>query len=444
MLRSLSGAVSGLRNHQTKLDVVGNNIANVNTVGFKSEMARFQDIFSQTIKGASAPAAGRGGTNPLQVGLGMNVSSTTTVHTGGAISSTSRETDLAIEGSGFFIVSDGVQNFYTRDGSFVRAYTGELLNANGLVLMGWEAEKKYVDAAGNAVLPDAANAIEVYEVNTAGALSKINIPLGEEMLAKSTENIVFAGNLDSGAEVGDVYEYVTYFYDSLGNRYNLFFEFEKTDSNTWEYDVSFTNADGDVVDSSGLTMNDIEIEFTPGGNFFIADPSAPPDYSFTIPAGELGDPTDVGARDVNITLDFSFLNQLSSPSSLVNKHSDGYAAGEMVSFNIEQSGIVTGSYSNGLNRTLGQIALASFSNPEGLMKLGSNLFDFTVNSGDPRIGVAGELGRGMIQARALEMSNVDLAHEFTEMITASRGYQANARVISTSDEVLVELINIKR
>ena len=143
----------------------------------------------------------------------------------------------------------------------------------------------------------------------------------------------------------------------------------------------------------------------------------------------------------------SVSNQLKDPndkSSIVVKSQDGYAAGEMVSFNIEQSGIVTGSYSNGLNRTLGQIALASFSNPEGLLKVGSNLFDFTVNSGDPRIGVAGELGRGMIQARALEMSNVDLAYEFTEMITASRGYQANARVISTSDEVLMELINIKR
>ena len=176
-----------MRNHQTKLNVVGNNIANVNTVGFKSEMARFQDNFSQTVKGASAPAAGRGGTNPVQVGLGMNISSTTTVHTGGAITSTSRETDLAIEGSGFFIVSDGVQNFYTRDGSFARAYTGELLNANGLVLMGWEAEKKYFDADGNPVLPDAVNAIEEYEINTSGPLSKINIPLGEEMMARATK-----------------------------------------------------------------------------------------------------------------------------------------------------------------------------------------------------------------------------------------------------------------
>lgn len=443
MLRSLSGAVSGLRNHQTKLDVVGNNIANVNTVGFKSEMARFQDIFSQTVKGASAPAAGRGGTNPVQVGLGMNISSTTTVHTGGAITSTSRETDLAIEGSGFFIVSDGVQNFYTRDGSFARAYTGELLNANGLVLMGWEAEKKYFDADGNPVLPDAVNAIEEYEINTSGPLSKINIPLGEEMMARATRNIVFAGNLNSGAAVGDVFEYVTYFFDSLGNRYNLFFEFTKTAENTWEYGVTFSDAEGDVVNVTGMADN--EITFTPGGSFHIPDPDNPPDYTFTIDAASLGD--DVGARNVAITLDFSFVNQLKDPndkSSIVVKSQDGYAAGEMVSFNIEQSGIVTGSYSNGLNRTLGQIALASFSNPEGLLKVGSNLFDFTVNSGDPRIGVAGELGRGMIQARALEMSNVDLAYEFTEMITASRGYQANARVISTSDEVLMELINIKR
>ena len=175
----------------------------------------------------------------------------------------------------------------------------------------------------------------------------------------------------------------------------------------------------------------------------MADPDDDPTiYSLAINAGDLGG--DVGARDVHITLDFSLLNQFSSPNSLTVKAQDGYAAGELVSFNVEQSGVVTGSYSNGLNRILGQVALASFSNPEGLMKAGSNLFDYTVNSGDPRIGVPGEMGRGLIQSRALEMSNVDLAHEFTEMITTSRGYQANARVISTSDEVLTELINIKR
>jgi flagellar hook protein FlgE len=439
MLRSLSSAVSGLRNHQNKLDVVGNNIANVNTVGYKSEIVRFQDIFSQTIKGANAPAAGRGGTNPVQVGLGMALSSTTTVHTGGAITATERETDLAIEGNGYFIINDGIQDYYTRDGSFSRDYSGELVTAGGLKLMGWMAEKSYEDENGDPAEPDDPEAIEVYSIDTTEPLREIVIPIGEELLARSTENIVFAGNLDSGAKEGGKYPYATYFYDSLGNRYNLFFEFEKSSENTWAYTAFFNDAEGARVD---VTTGGDPIKFTPGGSYHVEDPDDPPDFAFTIDAGDLGD--DIGARNVQITLDFSLLKQFSSDSSLFLKSQDGYSAGELVSFNVEQSGVITGSYSNGLNRSLGQVALASFSNPEGLMKVGSNYFNFTVNSGDPRVGTPGEMGKGFIQSRALEMSNVDLAFEFTEMITTSRGYQANARVISTSDEVLTELINIKR
>lgn len=443
MLRSLSSAVSGLRNHQNKLDVVGNNISNVNTVGFKSEMVRFQDIFSQTVRGANAPAAGRGGTNPVQVGLGMALSSTTTIHNGGAVTATERETDLAIDGNGFFVVSDGVQNYFTRDGSFARGYSGELLTAGGLNLMGWQLEYSYEDEKGNPVNPGDPGAIKVAKPNTSKDMIKINIPLGEEMIAQATNSIKFAGNLNSGAKTGDdgAYEYVTYFYDSLGNRYNLVFEFTKNDENEWEYTVScYDEKNNQVTVEMGA---DKVISFAEDGSFFVEDPDAPPDYSFTIGEDELGS----GAAAVNIKLDFSLLTQLKDPndrSSIVVKSQDGYPAGELVSFNIEQSGKVTGSYSNGYNRALGWVALASFSNPEGLIKVGSNLFNFTVNSGDPRIGVPGDMGRGLIQSRALEMSNVDLAYEFTEMITTSRGYQANARVISTSDEVLTELINIKR
>jgi flagellar hook protein FlgE len=427
-----------LRNHQTKLDVVGNNIANVNTVGFKSETVRFQDIFNQTLKGASAPAAGRGGTNPVQVGLGMNISAITTMHNQGAITSTGRETDLAIEGNGFFIVNGGGRDFYTRDGTFTRDPSGELVNAAGLKVMGWMAEISYIDEDGNPVDPDDPAAIVVYKVNNNGPLSAIDIPLGEDMLAKATENMVFAGNLNSNMEVGDTYDYITYFYDSLGNRYSLIFTFEKTDANEWSYEAEFINAEGDVT---SVTVSTDPITFTPGGKFYF-DPANPPEFTLEIDAADLG--PDVGARNVYINLDFSNLNQLSDENAVVNKGNDGYPAGEMVAFNIEQSGVVTGVYANGLMRVIGQIAMATFANPEGLMKLGGNLYDATTNSGDPRVGAAGTMDRGLIQSRAYEMSNVDLAFEFTEMITTSRGYQANARMISTSDEMLIELINIKR
>ncbi len=440
MLRSLSTAISGLRNHQTKLDVVGNNISNVNTVGYKYETVHFQDIFSQTLKDANAPENGRGGTNPLQVGVGMALSSTSTSHTQGAITSTSRETDVAIEGNGFFVVSDGIQNYYTRDGSFIRGNTGELATANGFKLMGWAAEKIFVDENGVPV-DDPQDAVdEVYEIDTTKPLSSILIPLGEETLAKATENIVFAGNLNSesvaeGEDGFDPYDYMTYFYDSLGNRHDMTVEFKKTAENEWGYALSFTDADGNIVEIEG----DDSLLFTEGGTL-ISDLANPSDYSFTIDAETLG----TGSRDIAVTLDFSALNQYSSSTTAFVRDQDGFAAGELSSFTIEASGVVTGTYSNGMIRELGQIALASFANPEGMVKRGSNLFDFTGNSGDPRIGLPGEQGRGMLKSCALEMSNVDLAFEFSEMITTSRGYQANARVISTSDEVLVELINVKR
>lgn len=407
MLRSLSTAVSGLRNHQTKLDVVGNNIANVNTVGFKYGVARFQDIFSQTLRGATAPLGGTGGINPMQVGLGMGISSIATVHEQGAITGTGRETDLAINGRGFFIVSDGYQNYYTRDGSFTRDASGVLVNANGLRLLGWVGE----------------------ETDTSQPLGEICIPLGESMIARATENMVFTGNLDAGAADDGTYTYPTYVYDSLGNMHYITVTFTKTAANTWSYEF-FDSAD------PPNSLGDGELVFTSEGVF---DPenSSINDVSLDLSNG--------ATTPLSITPDFTALTQLASDeSNVLLKGQDGFAAGELATFNIESTGIITGTYTNGMVRQIAQIAMASFINPEGLLKMGSNLYTVSSNSGEARIGLPGADGRGEIQSRALEMSNVDLANEFTELITTSRGFQANTRVISTSDEVLLELINIKR
>jgi flagellar hook protein FlgE len=176
MLRSLSTAVSGLRNHQTKLDAIGNNIANVNTVAYKSGQVRFQDIFSQTLRGATAPQDGRGGLNPMQIGLGMEVSSINTLHTPGAITSTGRETDLAIEGNGFFVVSDGFQQYYTRDGTFTRDSSGILVNANGLRLLGWVIEGGVENGDENEVENEGNGVENGEEVKFFGTLSEIHIP----------------------------------------------------------------------------------------------------------------------------------------------------------------------------------------------------------------------------------------------------------------------------
>lgn len=436
MLRSLSAAISGMRNHQTKLDVVGNNIANVNTVSYKYEAARFQDSFSQTLKGASASLQGRGGTNPIQVGLGMELSSINTVHTQGAITGTGRETDLAIEGRGFFVVSDGRQDYYTRDGTFVRDASGILTNANGLRLLGWALEEGK----------------NIEELDTLKRPTEIMIPVGEKMAAKPTNNIVFAGNLDArigeedvgtGSDEEQGFVCRTSIFDSLGNEHILRFTFIRDSENVWRFEVGreITEEDGT------LSLQELELDgeqiiyFTTFGNYKPFDENDEEyTYVLTIDSGDLEN----GADDLAIELDFSSLTQLASSSSAFVRLQDGYYPGDLATFNIDELGVITATYTNGYECPIAQLALADFSNPEGLLKMGSNLYDSTFNSGDPRLGTPGFMGRGLIRAKSLEMSNVDLANEFTEMITTSRAFQANSRVISTSDEILLELVNLKR
>jgi len=418
MLRSLSTAVSGLRNNQTRLDVIGNNIANVNTVSYKSTAVRFQEIFNQTMRGATAPGAERGGMNPVQIGLGMALAAIDTNHGQGAISSTGRETDLAIEGRGFFVVGSGNQNHFTRDGSFSRDAAGLLVNAAGHRLMGWTL-------ANGAAL------------DTTQPLGSIHIPLGEEMIASPTQTIRFSGNLDARSAVGDTYSHPVNVFDSLGNKHPLLFVFTKDPAvNLWTMRVQrFDAATANFVDIPGYAAR---LAFTNTGEFIApngAGGSDIPPFAFDFGAG---------AAEVTIGFDFSATTQVASSSNVIAREQDGFAPGEMVSFSIESTGKVAGTYSNGMTREIGQIALASFANPQGLVKLGSNLYTVSSNSGEARIGAAGTEGRGLIQSGALEMSNVDLAQEFTDMITTSRAFQANTRMISASDEILVELLNIKR
>lgn len=403
MLRSLSTAVSGLRGHQIKLDVIGNNIANVNTVAFKKSQARFEDLLSQTMQGATAPAA-RGGVNPSQVGMGMRVSSILGNNYQGPIQNTDRETDLAIEGAGYFIVSDGRQNYYTRDGSFSRDASGHLVNVNGLRLMGWAG------TAGSAV----------------AELTPLHIPLGEQAVARATSQIDFAGNLDLQTGAGDSYRREQYVYDSLGRCHYIEFVFtrnaDEDEVNLWGYEASI----------DGRSIGSGELLFTGDGKMSRVDVEEPAVYE---PAG---------ADVMEIELNFQDVTQLAGSSNLLVRGQDGFAAGELVSFEIGRNGAVIGAYSNGTVENIGQIALAYFVNPEGLAREGGNLHQVTANSGAARAGLPGTEGRGVIRSSSLEMSNADVAIEFTELITTSRAFQANTRVITTSDEILMEVINMKR
>lgn len=322
MLRSLYAGVSGMRSFQTKMDVISNNIANVNTTGFKSGRVKFQDMLSQTVANAQGPTAnGLGGVNPQQVGLGVKVGSIDTIMTGGALQPTNRDLDFAMEGEGFFVVRDaGGNNFYTRDGAFFTDHEGNLVNASGLRVMGYGVDgvDELDDKTFAAIKLQKADGTEPDKANVNGGLKKLKI-----------------------------YKWVD----------------DKT------------------------------------GKPFTTKP----------PAG-----------------------------------TDAY---ELQDFAIDATGKIIGVYSKdqkSITVILGYLAVSKFNNPEGLEKAGNNNYVESNNSGIPENGLAGAAGFGYIRQGFLEMSNVDLANEFTEMIVTSRAYQANSRSITTSDEMLMELINLKR
>lgn len=416
-MRSLFSAVSGLRTHQTRMDVIGNNIANVNTPGYKSSRVTFQEVFSQTLRGASSPSgtsqAERGGTNPMQVGLGVNVASIDTIQTPGNLQPTSRLTDVAIEGNGFFVVLDGESRSYTRVGNFSTDGDGILVDYEGRKVMGWAS-----GSDGN--LP----------VNRTGQnLGPLSIQVGSNMPAKATSNVQWIKNLDAEAPNGFSKTTAVTVYDSLGRTQTVSVTFTRDTSganpNSWNWAAELGDP---TVDPIGTGT----IEFDNSGA--LIDPGVPASMSFS----------PEGADPINITMDFSSLTQVAGPTTVESGAVDGWPTGTLESFSFDSNGVISGFYSNGKNRVLGQIALSNFANPSGLIKVGKNLFVESNNSGGADIGAAGTSGRGTVAPTALEMSNVDLAEEFTQMIITQRGFQANSRVITVSDELLQELVNLKR
>jgi len=408
MMRSLFAGVSGLRNHQIRMDVIANNIANVNTTGYKMARVTFQDLFYQTLKGASAPQGSMGGTDPIQVGLGMTIGGINTIYTPGNPQYTGNPTDFAIQGDGFFIVSDGNKSYFTRDGAFSIGLDGSLVNPNtGYKVLGWKANVSGI-------------------IDTSMPVEPLVIPKGQQMMAKATSNVRVVGNLDAQSNTGTIFSAPTTIYDSLGVSHTLRFTFEKTGINQWT-----VTADMDGISVTGWSST---LVFRDDG---VYDPASSVINPVSIT------PTN-GAAQLNITPDFSNMTQLGGDTSISISYQDGYPMGSLTDFTVSETGVITGIYSNGLNQTLGQIALANFGNPGGLTRVGSNLFEVSVNSGEALIGYPGSGGRGNLYVGALEMSNVDLASEFTNMIITQRGFQANSRIITTSDEMLQELVNLKR
>jgi flagellar hook protein FlgE len=403
VLRSMNSAISGLRAHQTKLDVTGNNIANVNTVGYKASQTVFEDTLSQVVRNGSAPTAEAGGTNPAQVGLGVKVAGITTNFEQGAAQNTGRSTDFMISGDGFFVTRAGNEQVYTRAGSFNYDAVGNLVTPDGAQLQGWMAQNG--------------------EVDTNGAIRTLTVPFGQVMPPERTTTGAVVGNLSSAAAADAGVQTQMTVYDALGTAKQITVSFTKAADNTW-----------DVRTSDGTTTQNSQIVFDtdPGQEGLPASGAA---FEFT--------PAD-GVWPDGIQIDLTALRQFGGPSSLAPARVDGNAMGSLQSISLSGDGTVMGVYSNNLREPIGKLALATFANPGGLAKAGNSSYRVGDNSGQPAIGEPGAGGRGNLIAGALEMSNVDLAEEFTGLIVAQRGFQANSRVITSSDEVLQDLVNLKR
>ncbi|AOX67147.1 MULTISPECIES: flagellar hook protein FlgE [unclassified Curtobacterium] len=391
MLRSLYSGISGLRSHQQMLDVTGNNIANVNTVGFKSSSTVFQDTLSQMTQGAGGPQTGIGGTNPAQIGLGVQVAGVSTNFAQGSAQATGKATDLMISGDGFFVTRLGNDTVYSRAGAFDFDADGRLVSADGKIVQGYPAT--------NGV------------VNENGALSDIVLPLDAAAPAVRTSTAGVTGNLPSETAVGAVITRDATVYDASGAKHTMSIAYERTAAG---WDVTATDGQGTQATTS-LTFG-TDGKLTAGG---------------TLAVGGI-------AVDMRQLTGFASLNTASISSQ------NGHEAGSLQGYSISKDGTVVGTFSNGASLAIGRIALATFANPAGLEKTGASGYRATANSGNATVGAPGSPGVGQLASGTLEMSNVDLSQEFTNLIVAQRGFQANARIITTSDEVLQELTNLKR
>ena len=463
MMRSLYSGVSGLQNHQTRMDVIGNNISNVNTTGFKRGRVNFQDMISQQVAGAAKPTEELGGVNPKDVGLGMTIATIEQVFTQGNLQSTGVSTDVAIQGNGFFIVKNGEESFYTRNGVFGLDRDGTLVNpANGMRVQGWMAR----EVNGEHIIQNAATPTDLV------------IPVGSKDPAKATQNVLYACNLDKntpeileGASASDIdkgtWKNEQKIYDSFGNQHLLSVSYRRVvgNPNAWEATVNVDEGNADFTQTRvglGTTdgvQNTFIVEFDnmgmlsrvtdSAGNVSNTEGEIVLQTSFTVPEAETDENGNPYRQTFNLNLGTigsmtNTITQSASKSSNRAYSQDGYTLGYLNNFKIDSSGTITGVYSNGTNRVIGQIALATFANDRGLEKAGDNTYVETNNSGEARIGESGVAGKGSLLAGALEMSNVDLSEQMTDMIVTQRGFQSNAKTIQTADTLVETVLGLKR
>ncbi len=422
---SLYSGVSGLAANGNAMSVIGNNIANSNTIGYKASRTLFSDLLSSSVSGS-------GGSS--QVGRGVGMSVIDNLFSQGTFENTESNTDLAIEGPGFFMVRDpyGAAVNYTRAGGFRFNSEGYLTNPEGFRVQGYALD---------------------LEGNTVGDISDIQVETRAFSQANPTSQITLSTNLNANspylnapfdpANPGATSNYAASIrvYDSLGTTHLMTTYFSKMDPATNPLEWTFsTTVDGGEL--SGGTPGQLTVVgtgrllFDTAGNLVSTTPDPVTTTAGALNWANLADP----GRQVTFNMNTT---QYTSESVVISQQQDGFATGTLVKLDIDSNGNVLGNYSNGQPRMLGRIALAKFTNPGGLVKEGNNMFSVTGASGPPVIGTVGS-GVGKIFTNSLEQSNVDLAQEFVKMITTQRGFQANSRIITTTDEMLGELINLKR
>lgn len=556
MMRSMFSGVSGMRNFQYELDVIGNNISNVNTVGFKGSRVTFQTALLQTLKAARAPQNNVGGTNPIQIGLGSQLATVDKVMTQGSFQNTGRKLDLAIQGDGFFVLSDGQGYYYTRAGALDVDMNGTLIHSStGMKVQGWIAiqdpttGQRYIDtnqpigdiviSAGMTMPANATTLARMQgNLNSTSGIMPFAMTVTDDNGQQHTVRFVFSKTNDDFARqngpftenqsytwraydennnlLGESYIVVNRFgrvvdsglsevvvapgasisipssgelrfyesdspsnfvtakfespryvtavevYDTLGNPYSLYIEFIRLGQfedmrNAWIWRVYTASGEPiTYIDANGQTSYNTTpyvggvVDFNESGRLSTLygitwDEDT---QTFQVSDSELRtiqfDASHMGDGTVTINLDLTALTQFAGANSAAFTYQNGNALGTLQSFAINEAGQIIGTFSNGLTDLLGQVALAIFNNPAGLTEIGNSLYVPSANSGLAQIGAAGTGGRGTLIPGALEMSNVDLAEEFTKMIIAQRGFQANARVITTADTILGELVALRR
>lgn len=424
MWQAMLSGVASLKAHQTKMNVIGNNIANINTTGYKGSRVHFQDLMAQTFRAASRPSNVLGGVNPIQVGLGVKVGAID-VHTlQGALEMTGRSTDLAIQGNGYFMLTNGRDVHYSRDGAFGLDSSGFLVHrGTGWKVLGWMA-----DAGGRIDTNQPINASSV-----------LQFPVGSQAAVRQTSVVQYTGNLNANAPSTQTYAATVRVYDALGGAHDVTITFTNRQTpplgtpptgavSSWEWSATV----GSTPVGDFTTGSNTRLYFNGQGELVGATTQ-----QITIT------PTN-GAPPFTVDLDLSQITSLAAESIVQPVYQDGFPPGTLQEFTIGIDGTIQGVFSNGLSRPMGRIALSLFANPAGLFRLGNNMWRVTDNSGLPQIGAPTTGGLGEINAGYLEQSNVDLGSEFADMIVTQRGFQANTRIVSVVDELLADVVNMKR